>query len=100
VVRNPDAVGPKSKRGDDLVGYVKRMPDGTNSHIEEMRTGKNRLAMLSMKKYPAAKNASEAIQTVLLNVRNDGGDVRIVYARLCRWAGGRPTCVASGQSAS
>ena len=30
--------------------------------------------MTSIRKYPAAKNASESIQTVLLNVRNDGGE--------------------------
>ena len=48
-------------------------------YIEEVRTGKDRLAMTSVRKYPAAKNASESIQTVLLNVRNDGGELHIVY---------------------
>lgn len=81
ILAAPDAyiLGAKSKIGRDLVGYVKVQDDGTALYIEEVRTGKNRLAMTSIRKYPAAKNATEAIRSVLLNVRNDGGDVRIIY---------------------
>ncbi len=35
-------------------------------------------AILSIEKNPAAKNTSEAAHNVLLNVRNDGGNVWIV----------------------
>lgn len=81
VVGEPDAyaVGPKTKRGDDLVGYIKRMPDGAILYIEELRTGKNRLAMLSMRKYPGAKDFALIAQSLLSNARSDTGDVRIVY---------------------
>jgi hypothetical protein len=81
VVGEPDAyaVGPKTKRGDDLVGYIKRMPDGAILYIEELRTGKNRLAMLSMRKYPGAKDFASIAQSLLSNARSDTGDVRIVY---------------------
>lgn len=81
VVGEPDAyaVGPKTKRGDDLVGYIKRMPDGTILYIEELRTGRNRLAMLSMRKYPGAKDFASIAQSLLSNARSDTGDVRIVY---------------------
>lgn len=81
VVGKPDAyaVGPKTKRGDDLVGYIKRMPDGAILYIEELRTGRNRLAMLSMRKYPGAKDFALIAQSLLSNARSDTGDVRIVY---------------------
>ena len=81
IVSKPDTyiLGAKSKIGRELIGYVEVLSDGTTLYIEEVRTGKDRLAMTSIRKYPAAKNASESIQTVLLNVRNDGGEVHIVY---------------------
>lgn len=81
IIADPDAyiLGAKSKIGRELIGYVKVLADGTSLYLEEVRTGKNSLAMVSIRKYPATKNASGAIQTVLLNVRNDSGNVRIVY---------------------
>lgn len=81
IIKNPTAyvVGTKSKIGRELVGTIKRFEDGTTIYFEEVRTGKSRLAMVSMRKYPATKNATEAIQTVLLNVRSDSGNAQIVY---------------------
>ena len=77
IVSKPDAYipGARSKIGRDLAGYAKVLEDGTTLYIEEIRTGKNRLAMNSIRRYPAAKNAAESLRTVLLNGRNDGGDV-------------------------
>jgi N12 class adenine-specific DNA methylase len=80
VVSAPDAyvVGPKSKRGLDLVAYIKRFDDGSTLYIEEVRTGKNRLAMLAMRKYPGTKDFNSIAQTLLSNAQSDAGEVRIV----------------------
>ena len=67
------------------VSGVMWVKDGEDSVFEaSFRTGKSSLAMSRIRKYPAAKKASEWLQTVLLNVRNDGVDVRVV----CLEAGG------------
>lgn len=55
VVQAPDAwvLGAKTPRRQEVLGSIKRMPDGTLLYIEERRTGAKTLAMTSMRKYPA-----------------------------------------------
>ncbi|PUE08980.1 hypothetical protein B9Z51_08585 [Limnohabitans sp. T6-5] len=50
----------------NLAGFIKARQQGE--------------ANVTGQKVPSTKNATEAIQTVLLNVQNDGGDARIVSA--------------------
>lgn len=80
VISNPDAVvfGAVSRLGKPMIGYIKNMPDGSTLYVEEVRTGKRDLAMLSMWKYPGAKDFS-SIGTLLSNARSDTGDsIRVV----------------------
>ncbi|WP_320194955.1 hypothetical protein RMR10_011875 [Agrobacterium rosae] len=70
--------GAKGKRGEDLIGYLKKLDDGTTLYIEEARRGKKVLAAVSMRKYPATSDYSSIAKTISPNVRNDGGiDVTI-----------------------
>ena len=78
----PDAwiLGGKTPRGQDIVGSLKRMPDGTVLYLEEVRTGRKTLAMTSMRKYPGTTDFDTIANSVLpSNARSDTGDVRIVY---------------------
>jgi diguanylate cyclase (GGDEF)-like protein len=90
VIDSPDAVvyGLKNKRGQDQVAYLKRFDDGTELYVTEARTGRKRLAMESVRKYPAATRASSILKTLGLNVRDDGGD-RLSIVR--RGKAGKPT---------
>ncbi|MGV1869711.1 PBECR3 domain-containing polyvalent protein [Agrobacterium rosae] len=70
--------GAKSRRGEDLIGYLKKLEDGTTLYIEEARRGRKALAAVSMRKYPATIDSSSIAKTISPNVRNDGGiDVTI-----------------------
>ncbi len=76
VVGDPDRVvfGLKAKgKGLDAIAYVKRMDDGTITHVEEVRTGRKRLAAASMWKYPAAMDVDSIAANLHPNVRDDGG---------------------------
>jgi hypothetical protein len=53
VVRNTSGLKTKGK-GLDAFAYVKRPDDGTIAHVEEPRTGRKRLAAVTIRKYPAA----------------------------------------------
>lgn len=66
--------GAKGKRGEDLIGYLKKMDDGTTLYIEEARRGRKALAAVSMRKYPATSDYSSIAKTISPNVRNDGGN--------------------------
>jgi hypothetical protein len=71
--------GAKGKTGLDHVTIVKSMGDGSLLVIEEARRGRIQLALLSMRKYPAAIDADRLPRLVDPNVRSDGGDtLRIV----------------------
>ena len=61
-------------------GVTLTFDDGSMLYLEEVRTGKNRMAMLSMRKYPGTKDFDSIAQTLLSNARSDAGDARIVPA--------------------
>ncbi|MBY3038940.1 PBECR3 domain-containing polyvalent protein [Rhizobium laguerreae] len=75
VIDSPDYVvtGAKNSRGQDVIGYIKKMPDGAALYIEEVRTGRKTLSALSMRKYPAARDFSSIAKTLLSNAQSDGG---------------------------
>ncbi|MBX5020430.1 PBECR3 domain-containing polyvalent protein [Rhizobium lentis] len=75
VVDSPDYVvtGAKNSRRQDVIGYIKQMPDGTALYIEEVRTGRKTLSALSMRKFPAARDFSSIAKTLLSNAQSDGG---------------------------
>lgn len=60
ILANPDKTvyGLKNKIGRDLIGYLKTLPDGTTIYLEEVREGKRRLVMQSMRKYPRTTHAT------------------------------------------
>ncbi|QIB38120.1 hypothetical protein G3A56_09065 [Rhizobium oryzihabitans] len=66
--------GAKGRRGEELVGYLKKLDDGTTLYIEEARRGRKALAAVSMRKYPATSDYSSIAKTISPNVRNDGGN--------------------------
>ncbi len=76
MLSSPDriAFGAKGKTGLDHVAIVKSMGDGSLLVIEEARRGRMQLALLSMRKYPAAIDADRLPRLVDPNVRSDGGD--------------------------
>jgi hypothetical protein len=80
VIDSPDRVvlGTKTKGNKDQVGYIKRMDDGTTLHLEEVRSGKKELAMVSMRKYPATKDFDAIADTLPSNARGDGGNKTII----------------------
>lgn len=92
VIFAPDryVLGAKDRQGNDLVGYVKQMPNGTVLYLEEVRTGRKTLAFKSIRKYAATSNVDAVAKTLSLNARSDGG-IDIVDARtvdIKRSAGG------------
>lgn len=78
----PDAwiLGAKTPRGQDIVGNLKRMPDGTVLYLEEVRSGRKALAMTSMRKYPGTTDFETIKNRIVPSyAQSDTGDVRIVY---------------------
>lgn len=75
VLASPDriAFGIKTRLGRDAVAYVKRMPDGSILYLEEARTGRKRMAAVSMRKHPATMNVDVVASTLDPNGRADGG---------------------------
>lgn len=75
LISNADKIvtGAKGKRGEDLIGYLKKLDDGTTLYIEEARRGKKVLAAVSMRKYPATSDYSSIAKTISPNVQDDGG---------------------------
>jgi hypothetical protein len=81
IVAAPDALllGAKTPRGQDIVGSLKRMPDGTVLYLEEVRSGRKTLAMTSMRKYPGTTDFETIKDRVVPSyAHSDTGDVRIV----------------------
>ncbi len=80
VVSEPDRVvfGAKSGDGLDQLFYIKKMNDGSIVHVEEVRTGRKRLAAVSLRKHPAAANIDKVITNLDHNVRNDGGRTPLI----------------------
>lgn len=54
-------------QGNDLVGYVKEMPDGTVLYVEEERPGRRTLAFKSICKEAATSNVDAIAKTLTLN---------------------------------
>jgi hypothetical protein len=82
IVADPDAlvIGAKNPRKQDLVGYLKRLSDGSILYFEEVRTGGKALAMASMRKYPGATDFDTIVRRVVPSyAQSDTGDVRIIY---------------------
>jgi len=75
VVNDADYVltGFKNRRGQDLIGYIKQMPNGSVLYIEEVRTGRKSLSAVSMRKYPATSDYLSIAKTIDPNARSDGG---------------------------
>ncbi len=76
VLSSPDmtAYGLKNDIGRPMIAYVKRLADGTFLYLEEVRSKRQRLALQSIRKYPATTNALSILESVRHNARNDGGD--------------------------
>lgn len=51
-------LGLKNKRDQDLIAYVKELTDGTTVYIEEVRVGRKRLALASIRRYPGTIDAA------------------------------------------
>ena len=84
VVGEPDRLvfGIQSKSNRlDAIGYVKRLDDGTIAHVDEVRTGRNRNAAVSMRKYPAAMDVDKIAADLHQNVRDDGGRTPVIVIR-------------------
>ena len=82
IIAAPDALvlGAKNPRKQDLVGYLKRLADGSILYFEEVRTGGKALAMASMRKYPSATDFEAIVHRIVPSyAQGDTGDVRIVY---------------------
>jgi hypothetical protein len=81
-IESPDAwlLGAKTPRGQDIVGSLKRLPDGTVLYLEEVRSGRKTLAMTSMRKYPGTTDFETIRNRIVPSyAQSDTGDVRIVY---------------------
>lgn len=85
IIESPDAwlLGAKTPRGQDIVGSLKRLPDGTVLYLEEVRSGRKTLAMTSMRKYPGTTDFETIRDRVVPSyAQSDTGDVRIVYPQV------------------
>ena len=82
IVSSPDRVvlGAKTAGHKDIVGYLKRMSDGTTVYLEEVRSGRSELATVSMRRYPAARDLDAIAGNVPSYARSDGGNVPIILA--------------------
>ncbi|MDO8775193.1 MAG: LPD1 domain-containing protein [Burkholderiaceae bacterium] len=92
-LQSPDKVvyGTKTVGRREQIISIKRLTDGQLMVLEEVRTGKEKLALVSMRKYPATKNESAIIRTVLPNAQSDSGmAVSIVENPEPRNTGGAP----------
>ena len=76
ILAAPDRIvfGAKTKPGRDIIGYVKRLDDGTTLYLEEARTGRKRLAAVSMRKVPATMNVDTVASTLDPNGGLKGSD--------------------------
>jgi len=80
ILVQPDRViyGLRSNRGLDIIGYIKRMSDGTVAYLEAVRTKKATLATQTMWKYPrgtAAASVEKALRLTSGTARGSGRTV-------------------------
>lgn len=81
VLAAPDRVvfGVRNERSQDLVVLVKELSDGTTIYIEEVRTGKRKMALASMRRFPGAIGPDRIAATLNPHVRNaPRGELNIV----------------------
>ena len=78
----PDTVvyGGKTDIGRDAIYYIKKISDGSIVVLEEVRTGKKKLALTSMRKYPSTVHATSILKSLNLNAQSDfdGDGISIV----------------------
>jgi hypothetical protein len=91
VLATPDKIifGATNSRKQQLVAYIKRMPDDFTLYIQEVRAGRRKLATTSMRKYPTTIDADRLATNFDLYGRTDGGDE--TYSRCARKCHG-PCC--------
>lgn len=80
VLYSPDYMifGGKNLHGRDVIGYVKVLPNHQMLYLDEIRGKRHQLALDSMRKYPATRNAISVSETLEPTSKNDGGDVFII----------------------
>lgn len=81
-IDSPDAwlLGAKTPRGQDIVGSLKRLPDGTVLYLEEVRSGRKTLAMTSVRKYPGTTDFETIKNRIVPSyAQSDTGAIHIVY---------------------
>ncbi len=75
ILADPDKVafGLRSVDGLSMIAFARRMSDGSTIVLQEVRTGRRRLALKSVRKVPAAANIESAPSTLQPDVRSVGG---------------------------
>lgn len=69
----------KNARGQNQIAYVWETPSGSTLIVEEVRVGRRRLALASMRKYPGTINATRLTAILDPHVRNASqGNIKIV----------------------
>jgi hypothetical protein len=94
IIAAPDRIlfGARTKQGRDIVAYTKRLEDGSTLYLEEVREGRQRLAAVSMRRYPATIDADSIAAGLNPYVRRSepaplGGDGLKVVDRPARASG-------------
>jgi uncharacterized membrane protein YbhN (UPF0104 family) len=107
IIEAPDKVifGARNPRRQPIIGYVKRLSDGTILLLEEARTGRAELAVISMRKYPATALSGDIAASLEPDGRTDGGggiyivDMRENVTALVTAPGRRSATIVAGGSA-
>jgi len=76
----PDQVifGLRTKLGKQGIAYLRRFDDGITFYLEEVRTKRQELAAVSMRKYPATTSSNRILSALRLDARSDSGDNLII----------------------
>jgi hypothetical protein len=76
VLAAPDQVvfGLKNGRGQDMIVHAKRLNDGTTVYIEEVRVGRKRLALASVRRYPGTIAAARLAAVLNPHARSASRD--------------------------
>lgn len=61
-------------KGLPMIAFLARDADGATLLVEQVRTGRRTLALLSMRKYPATTKSESIVSTLRPNARGDGED--------------------------
>ena len=74
---NKRIYGFKTKDGQDVIVSVKTLDDGTMAVVEEVRVGRKKLAVKTLRKHTAATDLDDVIETMRSYARSDGGHTNI-----------------------